>query len=120
MATLNAFPVDTVKIDRAFINRLGEEEGAAVVAAIISLSKALRLDITSEGVETAEQVAQLQGLGCDTGQGYFFAKPMAGVDMEARLKSDGIHRAAGTESLSAMDVDWLLSQMFIEPKRHAA
>ena len=120
MATLNAFPVDTVKIDRAFISRLGEEEGAAVVAAIISLSRAMHLNITSEGVETAEQVVQLQGLGCDTGQGYFFAKPMPGEDMEARLKTGGIQLAAGTEGLSATDIDLLLSQMFAEPKRHAA
>lgn len=57
------------------------------MAAIISLSKAMNLDVTSEGVETAAQVAQLQGMGCDTGQGYFFAKPMSDVDMEKQLLS---------------------------------
>ncbi len=87
LSTLSSFPVDTVKIDRAFINRLGEEEGEVIVAAIISLSRAMGLDVTSEGVETAEQVAQLQRLDCDTAQGYFFAKPMSEQDMEERLKS---------------------------------
>ena len=77
MASLNLFPLDTVKIDRAFIKRLAEHhESESIVAAIIMLSKALHLDVTGEGVETVEQATQLQGLGCQIGQGYFFARPL--------------------------------------------
>jgi diguanylate cyclase (GGDEF)-like protein len=78
MANLDAFPLDTVKIDRAFIQRLTQsnEDSGQMVEAIIALSRALHLDVTGEGVETQHQMAQLRGLGCDTAQGFFFARPL--------------------------------------------
>ncbi|HLJ54760.1 MAG TPA: GGDEF domain-containing phosphodiesterase, partial [Chthonomonadaceae bacterium] len=77
MASLSTFPLDTVKIDRAFVKRLTENhESSSVVSAIIMLSKALQLDVTGEGIETPEQLVQLQGLGCQIGQGYFFDRPL--------------------------------------------
>ena len=77
MASLHAFPLDTVKIDRSFIQRLAENEDAvSIVGAIIAMSKSLRMDVTGEGVETEDHVAQLQGLGCTLGQGYFFSRPV--------------------------------------------
>jgi predicted signal transduction protein with EAL and GGDEF domain len=87
LSALQEFPVDTVKIDRSFVNRLAEEDGNAIISAIISLSKAMRLDVTGEGIETAEQVALLQELGCDVGQGFFFDRPMPGEAMQARFKT---------------------------------
>lgn len=115
MSTLRAFPVDTVKIDRAFIKRLNEEEGAAIVAAIISLAKAMHLDVIGEGIETAEQVVQLQGFGCDTAQGYFFAKPLPGKEREGLLESGAVFYQSRTSPLSAAHVLELLEE--IDPEK---
>jgi diguanylate cyclase (GGDEF)-like protein len=79
---LKQFPIDTLKIDRAFIDGLGDNiQDTAIVHAIIAFAKALNLSITAEGIETAEQLALLQALKCDRGQGYYFSKPITGDEM---------------------------------------
>jgi EAL domain-containing protein (putative c-di-GMP-specific phosphodiesterase class I) len=97
MANLDALPLDTVKIDRSFIQRLAtmKEGSDQMVAAIIALSRALNLDVTGEGVETLRQVTQLKGLGCEIAQGYFFARPL---DAETL----GSYILAGPGSLARM------------------
>ncbi len=86
MATLSAFPFDTVKIDRAFVSRLGDHpEATAVIQAIITLSTALSMDVTGEGIETIQQLTDLQKLGCSVGQGYYFARPLDTEAMEQHL-----------------------------------
>src|SRR5579871_570704 len=86
MASLNLFPLDTVKIDRSFISRLAtQEDSQSVIAAIVMLSKALNLNITGEGIETEDQVTYLQGLGCQNGQGYYFARPLTAEGMGEKL-----------------------------------
>jgi diguanylate cyclase (GGDEF)-like protein/PAS domain S-box-containing protein len=76
LAYLQSFPVDTLKIDRSFIARLGGESGQdEIVRAIIALARSLRMSVTAEGVETAEQLAALQALDCASAQGFFFAPP---------------------------------------------
>lgn len=86
MASLSTFPLNTVKIDQAFINRLNTHPDAeSVVAAIIMLAKSLNMDVTGEGIENAEQVMRLQGLGCDIGQGYFFDRPLQAGALEDRM-----------------------------------
>ncbi len=88
MSSLNLLPLDTVKIDRSFVKGMvDEEETRSIVTAIMMLSRALQLDITGEGIETAEQVTCLQGLGCHLGQGYYFSQPLpADVFSEHLLK----------------------------------
>jgi diguanylate cyclase (GGDEF)-like protein len=77
LASLSAFPIDTIKIDRTFISRLGEDEPArAVVGAIMALSRSMKMDVTSEGVETDLQLEMISSLGCETGQGYLFDRPL--------------------------------------------
>jgi diguanylate cyclase (GGDEF)-like protein len=86
MASLSSFPLDTVKIDRAFIARLDTHPDAeSIVAAIIMLAKSLNMDVTGEGIENPEQVSRLQGLGCDVGQGYFFSRPVNAEAMEEKM-----------------------------------
>ena len=76
LAYLRRFPVDVLKIDRAFVHGLGENEAdRELVRAIVAAAKALRLRIIAEGIETVEQLRELQSIGCDLGQGYLFAKP---------------------------------------------
>ena len=74
---LTRFPVDVLKIDRSFVDRLGvERESTAIIAAIITLANSLNLEVVGEGLEHAEQSNRLQALGCNRGQGYYFAKPL--------------------------------------------
>ena len=74
---LRRLPIDILKVDKSFVKGLGSEaEDAAIVQATIALAKTLGLSVCGEGVETEEQWAQLQRMGCDLGQGYFFARPM--------------------------------------------
>lgn len=76
LAYLHRFAVDTLKIDRSFVNRIEEEkEGAVITSAIISLGHKLGLDVIAEGVETEGQLARLLDDGCDFGQGYYLGRP---------------------------------------------
>lgn len=78
LAYLHRFPLDTLKIDRSFVDALGvEQERTAIVEAVIGMARALGLDIVAEGVETPEQLSELRRLGCDFAQGYLFSRPVA-------------------------------------------
>ena len=85
---LKRFPVDTLKIDRSFVKGIGGNvEDSAIVRAVITVAKSLNLSVTAEGIETAEQLEHLRTLGCDHGQGYFFAKPLTSDRVPALLLS---------------------------------
>lgn len=75
LSRLHEFPIDTLKIDRSFISKLGICD-KAIVPMIINLAHTLDMNVVAEGIETREQFNQLQGLNCELGQGFFFAKPM--------------------------------------------
>jgi diguanylate cyclase (GGDEF)-like protein len=86
LAYLNRFPLDVLKIDRSFIAELGIEEGrTAIVEAIISMARALRLEVIAKGVESEAQVAELQRLNCDYAQGHLFSEAMPADEVSARL-----------------------------------
>ncbi len=92
LSYLKNFPVDYLKIDRSFIAPLGKSpEDTALVAGIINLVHALGLEVTAEGVETAEQAEQLQNMGCDLAQGYYFSKPLPAETMPALLSTGSLH-----------------------------
>jgi diguanylate cyclase (GGDEF)-like protein/PAS domain S-box-containing protein len=76
---LKRFPVDEIKIDRNFVRDLEEDpDDAAIVSAVIGLGRNLGLKVVAEGIETPGQARKLLAWGCDFGQGYLYAKPMAG------------------------------------------
>ncbi len=86
LAYLKRFPMDKLKIDGMFVRSLDSDQDAqAVVTAIISLARALRLDTTAEGIETPEQLVMLKALGCDDVQGYLISRPMPGSEVAAYL-----------------------------------
>jgi len=89
LSYLKRFPIDTLKIDQAFIRTMGSStEDAAIVNLILSLAKALSLKVVAEGVETPEQQAQLSALDCDLLlQGYLFSKPIPASDFAGWLQS---------------------------------
>jgi diguanylate cyclase (GGDEF)-like protein len=77
MSYLRQLPIDTLKIDISFVQEITTDENARTVAAsIIALAHSLKLDVIAEGVETEEQLAVLNDLHCDMGQGYLFSKPV--------------------------------------------
>ena len=79
---LKRFPITAVKIDRAFVNDLTANDGdAAIVSAVISMARSLRLRVVAEGVETAEQFAFLRSKECDEAQGFYFSRPMMTDDV---------------------------------------
>ncbi|HEY8580190.1 MAG TPA: bifunctional diguanylate cyclase/phosphodiesterase [Beijerinckiaceae bacterium] len=80
LSHLRRFPVDVVKIDRSFIKHK-DREGAAIAAAIVGLGKSLDLETVAEGVEDKQQFDWLREIGCNAGQGYYFAKPMPGASV---------------------------------------
>lgn len=73
---LKDFPVHQVKIDKVFLNDLNKDVSMSLLKSIIQLSKNLNLEVVAEGVETKEQYETLLCLGCDIGQGFYFAKPL--------------------------------------------
>lgn len=86
LSYLQQFPVDTLKIDKSFVDGIGSEaERSALASAIIDLGKTLGLKTVAEGIEQANQAAELALLGCEVGQGYHFARPMDRARMEATL-----------------------------------
>lgn len=78
LSCINSFPIDTLKLDRAFVSNMNRSpKNANIVQAIVTLAHGLGIKVTAEGVETVEQLAQLQQLNCNYAQGYFFSKPLA-------------------------------------------
>lgn len=88
LSYLQKFPVDTLKIDRSFVNLLeadADENNQKIICAIVNLGQVLGMSITAEGIETASQLTQLKQLRCEYGQGYHFAKPMTADDARKYL-----------------------------------
>jgi EAL domain-containing protein (putative c-di-GMP-specific phosphodiesterase class I) len=93
LAYLRRFPVDMLKIDKAFVDGIGQgREDTALAHAIVKLSHTLQLHTVAEGIEQAAQAAHLAGLGCQDGQGYHFARPLetaAMTELLAKSLADG-------------------------------
>jgi diguanylate cyclase (GGDEF)-like protein len=87
LSYLQRFPVDILKIDRSFVSPddAGNSETLALVRAIVQLSQELRLRTVAEGVEDADQLTQMRRLGCDSGQGFLFARPLDADAMSSLL-----------------------------------
>jgi len=82
LAYLKRFPIDVLKIDRAFVRDITlSSDDASIVKAILALAKALNLRVIAEGLETQAQYDYLKELGCDEGQGYMYARPMPFDDL---------------------------------------
>ena len=91
LSYLKRFPVDSVKVDRAFVDGLGRDPNdSALVAAILAMAAALGLQVTAEGVETRQQMIHLRSLHCRRAQGYYLARPMPAAAL-TQLIVDG-HR----------------------------
>ncbi len=86
LSYLHRLPFDALKIDRSFVSGVGEHsENSKILQTIISLAKNLRMRTYAEGIETEAQLAVLQNLGCDYGQGYLMSKPLPTSQIEQLL-----------------------------------
>jgi diguanylate cyclase (GGDEF)-like protein len=85
LSYLQRFPLDVLKIDRAFVEAVGNAEGTALVRSIVDIGKSLRLSTVAEGIERPEQPAQLLALQCDMGQGFLMNRPQEAGAIEAFL-----------------------------------
>lgn len=86
LSYLHRFPIERLKIDHSFINRMDlDSETSAIVQTIITLAHNLRMHVTAEGIEKVEQLQKLKKLGCEYGQGYFFSKPVNAATAETFL-----------------------------------
>jgi diguanylate cyclase (GGDEF)-like protein len=95
LASLAHFPFDKIKIGRTFVRQLTEDaDVAAVVAAIVGLGRSLSVDVTAEGVETADQVLLLKAAGCSMAQGFLFGAPERDSDASAGSPGHGDGTAA--------------------------
>lgn len=98
---LKRYPVDRIKIDRAFVSQVSSNPASsAIVQAMITLSHALGIEVTAEGVETGDQHARLLAMGCNTFQGYLFAIPMNSDELHAALSAVQ-HRRADNKIVAA-------------------
>ena len=86
LARLATLPIDTIKIDRAFVQQ-EDERGLAMIRAMLLIARALRLEVTAEGVETENQVVTMKALGADRLQGYRLARPMQAASVAEWLAS---------------------------------
>jgi diguanylate cyclase (GGDEF)-like protein/PAS domain S-box-containing protein len=97
LSYLHRLPIDTLKIDRSFVGQIGKNNNREIVRTIIVLAQNLGMGVIAEGVETQEQLKQLQDLRCDNGQGYLFSRPLDAEAAEGLIakmsEADGPHFA---------------------------
>ena len=86
LSYLKSLPLDKIKIDKSFVQDIGQDEGATIVRAVIQLGRSLGMTVIAEGVETPEQEAYLIAEGCQEGQGYYYSKPLSAREMTALLQ----------------------------------
>jgi len=85
LSYLRQLPIDVIKIDRCFVQDIENENGRAIVEAIMAMAKALKMSVVAEGVETDRQLQILNEVSCDYIQGYLFSKPLISNDFEKLL-----------------------------------
>jgi diguanylate cyclase (GGDEF)-like protein/PAS domain S-box-containing protein len=111
LSYLHRFPFDRLKIDRSFINKMDSDaKSGEIVRTILMLGQNLHLEAVAEGIETEEQLKQLQALGCQFGQGYLFSRPVGIVPAE-KLLTRGLEfkiPPAGFNRAYSLDLDTVL------------
>jgi sensor c-di-GMP phosphodiesterase-like protein len=87
-------PVDIIKIDKSFVDRLGPgDAGGCIVEGILHIAKGLGIRVVAEGIETADQAERLKAMGCVLGQGYLYSKAVPAEDMTGLLLTSSQERS---------------------------
>jgi EAL domain-containing protein (putative c-di-GMP-specific phosphodiesterase class I) len=104
---LMLFPIDTLKIDRAFVQDVRSNANAAtIVTAIVQLGQSLELEVIAEGIETAEQLKFLALRGCHAGQGYYFGAPVDAVELRRHFDPRRTDRGRAALSAAGFSADY--------------
>ena len=104
LSHLRRFPIDIVKIDKSFVDDVAHEGAESAIArGIIELGRAMQIQTVAEGIEVDEQAEVLRTLGCELGQGFFFAKPLAADAWATLLRTDGVGSGDDTFVLPGAD-----------------
>lgn len=90
LAYLADYPIDTLKIDKAFVSKIGNSKDEAIVNAIIAMGKAMGMSLIAEGVETEAQIEYLKNRGCELFQGYYFSKPLTASESTQYLSNEKV------------------------------
>jgi diguanylate cyclase (GGDEF)-like protein/PAS domain S-box-containing protein len=95
LSYLRQLPFDTVKIDQSFVRQMGTtDDTSLIIHTILQLAFSLGMDVVAEGIETKDQLARLTAMGCSTGQGYYFSKPVdAAAACRLMTDRDALYRA---------------------------
>jgi PAS domain S-box-containing protein len=102
LCRLQRFPVDVLKIDRAFVSEMDRDlETHEIVRIIVMLAQNLGMKVVAEGIERPEQMAMLKHMGCEVGQGYLFSKPVAAEGIEKLLGASSAISAGEVEIAAA-------------------
>ena len=92
LSNLHRLPLDSLKIDRAFVTQMDESgESDEIIRTIVALARSLDLEVIAEGIETKQQLNQLRMLECQMGQGYYYSRPLDAAAAEAYLADRAIH-----------------------------
>ncbi len=97
LSYLHRFPVDVLKIDRSFVERLSTGGDTALVSTILRLGQTLHLETVAEGIERPQEMLMLRRQGCTTGQGFHFSPPVPAASVDALL-ADQLHVADDAEA----------------------
>jgi EAL domain-containing protein (putative c-di-GMP-specific phosphodiesterase class I) len=91
---LRRFPVDTLKIDRSFVEQLGEQDDDALARTIVQLGRSLGMSTVAEGIEEYGQLVALRDMGCTYAQGYYFSRPVPAAEAGRLLRESSTATAA--------------------------
>ena len=103
LSYLRRFPVDTLKIDRSFVERLGQQSDDATLArTIVQLGQSLGMSTVAEGIEHSEQFLALRRMGCERAQGFYFSRPLPAIQAGALLSGGRAALLAGNKPASML------------------
>ena len=88
LSYLHRFPIDVLKIDRSFIMEMNAKNNSKIIQTIVMFAHNMDIGVTAEGIETEEQMVQLQEMDCETGQGYYFSRPVETEAVDALIAAD--------------------------------
>ncbi|MEE2760571.1 MAG: EAL domain-containing protein [Pseudomonadota bacterium] len=101
LSYLERFPVDRIKIDKSFVDGIGQGASAEAIAkAVVTLGHSLGMEVTAEGIETRAQADYLRSIACDEIQGYFYSKPLGAEDF-----SNAVHRLQSSTCFNTLPDD---------------
>ncbi len=110
LSYLHRLPINTLKIDQSFINRINSDNhNVEIVRAIASLAHNLQMNVIAEGVETQEQLTHVRTLGCEQVQGYLISKPLNGSDAQRFIQACSINSSKSSKSIKKLNVAPALS-----------